>query len=286
MRTRCRWCNLTYSAAGHYLNHLREKHSDKPCISDTPLPRRIADKAHPEPHTNIAALESLEQQDHTTDFEGTGDVEHDSDIEPSHDSDIKPSAEDAYGESDFTAYIPHRICRFPERLKAGEAVREFTFSQQRSPEFNHLYPFLTARDYKLARFFTLGKVPKGRIDDFFQDNILFPGTEDGMTPDISFKSGHTLFKQTSRMIQDPEWRSGQVEFPLRPKSEFRYRPILHCIQYLLRQRAFVNNMLWEPIQVFNYEGERMYSEMNTASWWWKSRYVIPIYLNNLSVNKP
>ena len=106
------------------------------------------------------------------------------------------------------------------------------------------------------------KVSKSWIDAYFRDEILPPD----IGSDISFTSGHTLFKQTERMAQDPKWYSGNVEFPLRPKSEFRYRSILHCIQYLLRQRPLVNNMLWDPIEVFNCGGERIYSEINTGSW--------------------
>ena len=48
------------------------------------------------------------------------------------------------------------------------------------------------------------------------------------------------------------------------------------MQYLLRQWAFVNNMLWDPIEVFNCEGERIYSEMNTGSWWWEEQVFICI----------
>ena len=60
----------------------------------------------------------------------------------------------------------------------------------------------------------------------------------------------------------------KLEFPLRPKSEFKCQDILQCIKYLLRQRAFVNYMLWAPVRSFNHKGEPLYSEMNTGSWWW------------------
>ena len=70
------------------------------------------------------------------------------------------------------------------------------------------------------------------------------------------------------MIDDPEWKTGVVQYALRSKSEFRYRNILQYIQYLLRQRAFVKHILWESIKVFNKDKERIYSEMNTATWWW------------------
>ena len=95
------------------------------------------------------------------------------------------------------------VCRCPD---AGEPIRDYLFSQQHSPRFNHLYPFHTARDYKLACFLVLSKVPKTQINDFFRDGILSSATVNGKK-DISFQSGHTLYKQTSRMTQDPEWCS-------------------------------------------------------------------------------
>ncbi|KAF8436407.1 hypothetical protein BGX38DRAFT_94477 [Terfezia claveryi] len=39
---------------------------------------------------------------------------------------------------------------------------------------------------------------------------------------------------------------------LRPKSEFKYRNLLDCIKYLLRQCVYVTHMLWEPVKSFNY----------------------------------
>jgi len=70
------------------------------------------------------------------------------------------------------------------------------------------------------------------------------------------------------MIDDPPWHTGEVQYALRPKSEFRYRNLLECIQYLLWQRAFVCHMLWEPVKIFNKDNERIYAEMNAGTWWW------------------
>ena len=279
----CRWCNKPYASAGWYRNHLRAEHPDMREVSGASLPRRKVEDFQQEPYTDIteaaaSEFEEIESSDSSIDArsennseendneannnEENDNGENDSDIEPL----VKPASSQSHM-SDANGVTFHLICRCSRRLKAGEIVREFPFSQQRSPTFNHLYPFHTARDYNLARFFTVSKIPKKQIDRFFEDKILLTPTGNGPTSDISFQSGHTFYRQTSKMVQDPEWRSGCVEFPLRPKSVFQYRDILDCIQYLLRQRAFVNNMLWAPIQAFNDEGERMYSEINTGSWW-------------------
>ena len=135
--------------------------------------------------------------------------------------------------SDANGVTFYLICQCSRRLKAGEIVYEFPFSQQRSPTFNHLYLFHTTRDYNLAHFFTVSKIPKKTIDRFIEDKILLTPTGNGPTSDISSQSGPTFHRQTSKRVQDPEWRSECVEFLLCPKSVFQYRDILDCIQYPL-----------------------------------------------------
>jgi len=97
-----------------------------------------------------------------------------------------------------------------------------------------------------------------RINEFFRDNLI---------PDVglSFRSGHTFYNQTRLMIDNPEWTTGLIQYPLRLQSEFRYRNIIECIEYLLCQRAFVKHMLWEPVRLFNKQKEGIYSEMNTVT---------------------
>ncbi|KAF8415845.1 hypothetical protein EV426DRAFT_541641, partial [Tirmania nivea] len=130
------------------------------------------------------------------------------------------------------------------------------------------HPFLNPRDYKVARFFTLSKVPKTRIDDFFRDNILSTSAGDPPTSRISYKSAYTFYKQIAQIVTDPAWTTDSVEYTLRPKGEFYYRNIIEYIQYLLVQRAFVPHIVWEPVKVFNKDSERIYLELNTTSWWW------------------
>ena len=243
--TDCRCCNKIYLTAGHYSNHLRRRHPGQATPSETPLPRRTAEAPQEEPDLDILEPVASELEDISQSWEGSSDLDGFSNSEPSsedleeQDSEIgSGTTDEELEESDVgsgpeeqeesdhgsgtknyaTEFTPHMVCRCPD---AEERIRDYLFSQQRSSRFNHLYPFHTARDYKLARFLVLSEVPKTQINDFFQDDILSSATVDGKK-DISFQSGHTLYKQTSRMTQDPEWRSGQVEFWLRPKSEFRF----------------------------------------------------------------
>ncbi|KAF8433157.1 hypothetical protein BGX38DRAFT_1102135 [Terfezia claveryi] len=35
-------------------------------------------------------------------------------------------------------------------------------------------------------------------------------------------------------------------------------------------------MLWEPVKLFNSDNERIYSELNTGSWWWDQQKQVPV----------
>jgi len=104
---------------------------------------------------------------------------------------------------------------------------------------------------------------------------LPPSQDDLPTSDVSFKSCYIFYKQTGKMIEAPPWHTGEVQCALRTKSEFRYRNLLQCIQYLLKKRAFVCHMLQEPVKIFNMDNERIYSEMNRGTCWWDQQVCSP-----------
>jgi hypothetical protein len=299
-KTRCKWCNSVYSSSAAFASHVQKKHTKHAHQLNIPLLRREPDVLMSTSQTPRSTLESASNlyNDQTEPADGQPDYEEEeaeftdesnSNIDPNDLADIQGQYEDIEADfenaqqdcdsdventpdtltfSDPTPYTPDVTKRFPARYQAGYPIRDSPFSKERSPNYNHLAPFQNARDYKLARFFTQSKVPKSKIDQFFNENLLSLGSNIPPTSNVSFRSGYTFYKQTNKMVADPEWQTGTVEYALRPKSEFKYRDIIECIRYLLSQRAFVNHMLWEPEKVYNADGDRIYSEMNTASWWW------------------
>ena len=58
-----------------------------------------------------------------------------------------------------------------------------------------------------------------------------------------------------------------MNYPLQQRVEFQYRNIISGVEYLLRQVAYASHMLWGPHRGYNNEGDRVYNEMNTATWW-------------------
>jgi len=57
----------------------------------------------------------------------------------------------------------------------------------------------------------------------------------------------------------------------RHTTTFYYRNALDCVCYLVRQVAYISDMVYAPIQEYDSSGERLYSEMHTADWWWDTQ---------------
>ena len=144
-------------------------------------------------------------------------------------------------------------------MKAGEPVEHVPFSQADSSTY---FPFLNHSEYKLARVFHRNKVAKSSVTDFFKD---------GLTPTdiVIFQSGHTLHNRLDQMVDSPPWTQGRVDFPSLAGVEFYIRDILRCVEYLASQKAYAKNFVWAPVRQRNYEGSCVYTELNTADWWWK-----------------
>jgi len=67
---------------------------------------------------------------------------------------------------------------------------------------------------------------------------------------------------------DPAWKNVVVDFQLAMGTEFYYRDILQVLKYLLRQKSFSSHIFWALVKNFDKRHDRVYTEMNTASWWW------------------
>lgn len=102
---------------------------------------------------------------------------------------------------------------------------------------------------------------KTSIEMYFQKG-LYHG-------DRSYKSAFSLFKvikALQKTLSTPSWIFSQEV----DRENF---VLVHCnpvvwIQHLLGQSAYSNDMVYAPNWEFNSAGERVYSELHTADWWW------------------
>ena len=59
-----------------------------------------------------------------------------------------------------------------------------------------------------------------------------------------------------------------MDYELEKGFIYYVRDLQECIEYLLRQRAYAADLVYAPIREFGEKGQRIYTEMHTADWWW------------------
>ena len=66
------------------------------------------------------------------------------------------------------------------------------------------------------------------------------------------------------------WQTGEATF-WSGKVAYHYRDPVAIARFLIRQRAFMDELVYAPIWDYNLKGQRVYSEMHTANWWWETQ---------------
>ena len=159
---------------------------------------------------------------------------------------------------------------YPE---AGRPIRDAPEIAAESAKLLELpwYPFANAHEFKQARWMIESTISKTNIDRYFRDGLC-------TSSDVAFTSGWTLYQQLDKM--NPElgpnsWTVREANWSLAGGSNRRttyyYRSPLSCIKYLLKQPCFREHLVYTPVREYNEAGERMYSEMHMADWWWSTQ---------------
>jgi len=73
------------------------------------------------------------------------------------------------------------------------------------------------------------------------------------------------------MLTAPGWGNGSVDCRLAKDTEFWYRNVLDCIFYFVWQKCYEKDIVWSPVRDFDVHGDRVYTEMNTGTWWWDTQ---------------
>jgi len=154
---------------------------------------------------------------------------------------------------------------FPAEYEAGKIIATRALDDLQRLRFNPIFPFQTAYQYKLAKFFHESKTSLVNIDRFFKAGLL---------PDahgVHFQSGYTWRNKMCEMIDQPGWMKGTVDFYLHKGCVFYFRDLEDTIQYLLRQRAYAEHLVFAPRHEFDEEYNRVYTDMHTGDWWWRTQ---------------
>ena len=127
-------------------------------------------------------------------------------------------------------------------------------------------PFSSEADFNLASWFVWNKVAKSQIDAYFADGL-------GGTDARSFRSAYTMRQHIDEL--DPfgdylVWTEAAIDDG-QHATTFYYQNVIDCVRFLIRQVAYRSEMVYPPVREYNSSGERLYSEMHTADWWWDTQ---------------
>ena len=152
-------------------------------------------------------------------------------------------------------------------------------SGTRRPENYH--PFRSETDFAAAQWFLSTGCTKGDIDRFFGDkhltamqNLLSFTSYDellGKIHDISYGILNDIWNVTDIQVE-------QETIGLPPSIyQIRHRNIISVLEFLMGHEPFEHHLSYAPVRQFSGAGvdNRIYDEMHTGDWWWRTQCNIP-----------
>jgi len=252
--TKCPYCRRRYHQAAAYKKHLQTMHLDIVLSLSA-----IADAASMGPTFVRNELENLTDSDYESDCRleipdfhtGSGEID-----------DIHNNSE-----TEDVSHAPVRLRpsgqeTIPGACKLLGEVAGYTELNKAMTD-DPWSPFSSENDFNLTSRFVRSMVAKLQIDTYFAEGL-------GGTDSRSLRSAYTLRQHLD--ILDPfreylVWAEASIDDGAHATT-FYYRNIIDGIRYLIRQVAYSSDMVYTPIREYDSNGERLYSEMHTADWWW------------------
>ena len=77
------------------------------------------------------------------------------------------------------------------------------------------------------------------------------------------------------MVDEPEWQRGMVDFHLQNEASLYYLYLADTVQYVVKQRAYAEHLVFTPSWQFDSRGEGIYAEMHTRNGWWRIQVECP-----------
>jgi len=259
MPVKCSLCHKRYERAGAYKTHLRSANANLHIVLASTT-RNPPGHVLPDRGTDLSdANEPIEHSD--SDYKSVPPGGAAGSERNAPDATLRREPETEVLE-DNTYPVAAEQEYYPGAREAIGEVKEYK-EECRDLCENPWAPFASAQGFKLASWFIESKVSKTRINDYFSNGI-------GNSTSVGYSSMHTLENLLRHL--DPyspylQWLEGHVEDGQRTLPFF-YRNVLDCVRYLLRQIAYGDNLVYTPRCEYDQSGQRIYTEMHTADWWW------------------
>ena len=165
-----------------------------------------------------------------------------------------------------------RVLYVPSKQEAIERDRIFV-SESSTP----FHPFTNEEDFNAAEMLTTGDFSVKSVNKILNRTGPSYGMKDSVKE--ALQSSNKLRELVSDMDDGLGWHSWK-SFKLeaswtedRPDRhvDFWGRNLYTCVKWLLRQPAYREKTVYAPERIYNITGDRIYSEINTADWWWEKQ---------------
>ena len=174
--------------------------------------------------------------------------------------------------STFTESFEEKTGRKAGTIVVTEGARDINTSYR-----DWYYPFSSELEFGIAHWFMEEKVSKGAIDRFFRSPFLQP-----ITQSIGFRQANDVFRALYPVTSDTlQWATYPMTIPTEMKDvpdikvTLRYRRIDLAIKALLGSIPLKEHLTYSPYRQYGSDGERIYTDMASAEWWWEMQERLP-----------
>jgi hypothetical protein len=133
---------------------------------------------------------------------------------------------------------------------------------------NIYYPYDSHAQYCLAKSLSTPRLPSATVINA----VAVEGADTFIREGVSFSSVKQFYNRLdSLMLCQSRWESTSIvdtANPSNPEIQYWSRDSLAVLQEILENRELADKCVWAPVKQYNSEGERVYTDMHTADWWW------------------
>ncbi|THH07054.1 hypothetical protein EW146_g9433 [Bondarzewia mesenterica] len=170
----------------------------------------------------------------------------------------------------------------PVGTPIGEGKTQFTMLLEEQTERgeNNWAPFASEEEWQLSRWLSQ-RVGHKAIDEFLKLPIVRDRSG------LSFHNSYSYLTKVDQLPTGPEWHCETIEAvgdqlgedgkPMVENLELWFRDPVDCVKGLLSNPAFKNFTSYTPERVYSDKAgaDRMFEEMWTGDWWWKTQDNLP-----------
>ena len=135
-----------------------------------------------------------------------------------------------------------------------------------SQDWDPIAPFATVEQWHLCRTMVEENISKARMDRMIQRGLI---VKDAQARNSDQLRGLLVAMQATDGLSS-EWQEATIDIE-GTSTPYWYRDPVSAMSYILGHPPFKDYLCYAPIRDRDESGERLYSEMWTGDWWWRTQ---------------